>query len=117
MNTEKIIFNKRHLKENLDKLSESDIQEILDFAGFILTKRYKRKKFPQERKLDPQRVRSMVVVGSKKMVVYDDTADNKIAIFDKDIDRMAVLGENWNAITMSQFLKGYSDKDAIYDNL
>jgi cupin superfamily acireductone dioxygenase involved in methionine salvage len=23
----------------------------------------------------------------------------------------------WDAITMSQFLKGYSDKDAIYDNL
>jgi predicted dehydrogenase len=44
--------------------------------------------------LDPRRVRSMVVVGSKKMVVYDDIADNKIAIFDKGIDRMAVLGEN-----------------------
>jgi hypothetical protein len=51
MNTEKIIFNKKHLKENLDKLSESDIQEILDFAEFILTKRYKRKKFPQKRSL------------------------------------------------------------------
>jgi uncharacterized FlgJ-related protein len=23
----------------------------------------------------------------------------------------------WDAIAMSQFLKGYSDKDAIYDNL
>jgi predicted dehydrogenase len=44
--------------------------------------------------LDPQRVRSMVVVGSKKMVIYDDAADNKIAIYDKGIDRKAVLGEN-----------------------
>jgi predicted dehydrogenase len=44
--------------------------------------------------LDPQRVRSMTVVGSKKMVIYDDTAENKIAIYDKGIDRMAVLGEN-----------------------
>ncbi len=44
--------------------------------------------------LDPRRVRSMTVVGSKKMVVYDDTADNKIAIFDKGIDRMAILGQN-----------------------
>ena len=43
--------------------------------------------------LDPHRVRSMTVVGSKKMVVYDDTAENKIAIFDKGIDVMAVLGE------------------------
>lgn len=23
----------------------------------------------------------------------------------------------WNAMAMSQFIKGYSDKDAIYDNL
>ena len=43
--------------------------------------------------LDPRRVRSMTVVGSKKMIVYDDVAENKIAIFDKGIDRMAVLGE------------------------
>lgn len=37
--------------------------------------------------LDPLKVRSMVVVGSKKMVVYDDMADDKIAIYDKGIDR------------------------------
>lgn len=44
--------------------------------------------------LDPQRTRSMIVVGSKKMVIYDDTSENKIAIYDKGIDRMAKLGEN-----------------------
>lgn len=44
--------------------------------------------------LDPNRVRSTVVVGSKKMVVYDDIADNKIAIVDKGIDRIARLGRN-----------------------
>ena len=44
--------------------------------------------------LDPQRARSMTIVGSKKMVVYDDTAENKIAIYDKGIDRKAVLGEH-----------------------
>ena len=44
--------------------------------------------------LDPRKVRSMTVVGSQKMVIYDDVADNKIAIFDKGIDRMAKLGEN-----------------------
>jgi predicted dehydrogenase len=43
--------------------------------------------------LDPNRVRCMTVVGSKKMVVYDDTAENKVAIYDKGIDVMAVLGE------------------------
>lgn len=44
--------------------------------------------------LDPQKVRKMIVVGSKKMIVYDDVADDKIAIYDKGIDRRAVLGEN-----------------------
>jgi len=44
--------------------------------------------------LDPTRIRSMTVVGSKKMVVYDDAAENKIAIYDKGIDRKAVLGEH-----------------------
>jgi predicted dehydrogenase len=44
--------------------------------------------------LDPQKVRKMIVVGSRKMVVYDDVADDKIAIYDKGIDKMAVLGQN-----------------------
>jgi predicted dehydrogenase len=44
--------------------------------------------------LDPRRLRQMTVVGSKKMVVYDNDADNKIAIYDKGIDRKAVLGQN-----------------------
>lgn len=44
--------------------------------------------------LDPQKIRKMIVVGSKKMVVYDDVAENKISIYDKGIDRMAILGEN-----------------------
>jgi predicted dehydrogenase len=44
--------------------------------------------------LDPLKIRRTIVVGSRKMVVYDDIAENKIAIYDKGIDRMAVLGEN-----------------------
>ena len=43
--------------------------------------------------LDPQKVRKMVVVGSKKMVVYDDVADEKVIIYDKGIDVKAKLGE------------------------
>jgi predicted dehydrogenase len=44
--------------------------------------------------LDPHRIRSMVVVGSEKMVVYDDTEENKIAIYDKGIDKRATLGKD-----------------------
>ncbi len=44
--------------------------------------------------LDPHKIRKMTVVGSEKMVVYDDMAENKIIIYDKGIDRMATLGDN-----------------------
>jgi predicted dehydrogenase len=44
--------------------------------------------------LDPQKTRVMIIVGSKKMVIYDDMAENKIAIYDKGIDRNGVSGEN-----------------------
>lgn len=38
--------------------------------------------------LDPAKVREIIVVGSKKMVVYDDMAESKIRIYDKGIDRI-----------------------------
>lgn len=43
--------------------------------------------------LDPNKIRRMTVVGTKKMVVYDDVADDKIAIYDKGIVPKAKLGE------------------------
>ncbi len=43
--------------------------------------------------LDPQKTRKIVVVGSRKMVVYDDVLDDKISVFDKGIEPKAVLGE------------------------
>ena len=37
--------------------------------------------------LDPRKVREMTIVGSKKMLVYDDTSANeKLRIFDKGVD-------------------------------
>ncbi len=39
---------------------------------------------------------------------------------DSKIRVMLLLDEDekvWNKLAMSQFLKGYSEKDAIYDNL
>jgi|TARA_Y100000294_G_scaffold176891_1_gene200625 predicted dehydrogenase len=44
--------------------------------------------------LDPHKIRRMTVVGTKKMVVYDDISKDKITIYDKGIDRIAALGEN-----------------------
>ena len=43
--------------------------------------------------LDPNKVRRMTVVGSERMVVYDDaTTENKIQLFDKGIDRRDIGG-------------------------
>ena len=43
--------------------------------------------------LDPRKVRTMTVVGTKKMIVYDDLVKKKIAIYDKGVEPLAVLGE------------------------
>lgn len=41
--------------------------------------------------LDPAKVRRTTIVGSRKMVVYDDTAsDRKLEIYDKGIDRRRI---------------------------
>ena len=51
--------------------------------------------------LDPRKVRRITVVGSEKMVIYDDLADDKVVIYDKGIDQMAVLGENMDFDSIS----------------
>lgn len=43
--------------------------------------------------LDPGKIRRMTLVGSQKMVNYDDVGDDKIAIFDKGVDRVPKIGE------------------------
>jgi len=43
--------------------------------------------------LDPRKIRRMTVVGSRRMAVYDDMSENKIAIYDKGIDRESQLGQ------------------------
>lgn len=43
--------------------------------------------------LDPGKIRRMTLVGSRKMVVYDDVSDDKIKVFDKGVDRIPKAGE------------------------
>jgi predicted dehydrogenase len=44
--------------------------------------------------LDPGKIRKMTLVGSRKMVIYDDVSDDKIAILDKGVDRVPKAGES-----------------------
>ena len=55
--------------------------------------------------LDPQKVRKITIVGSKKMIVYDDISDNKVVIYDKGIDIKASLNENmdYDSITVGDY--------------
>ena len=36
--------------------------------------------------LDPVKQRALTIVGSKKMLVYDDIADDKVVIYDKGVE-------------------------------
>ena len=63
--------------------------------------------------LDPHKIRQMTVVGSEKMVVYDDIAENKIAIYDKGIDRMAVLGEHMDFDRPNDFQFNHRSGDVV----
>jgi predicted dehydrogenase len=63
--------------------------------------------------LDPQKVRKMIIVGSRKMIVYDDVADNKIAIYDKGIDRRAVLGEHMDFDNPHRLQFNYRSGDVL----
>jgi len=63
--------------------------------------------------LDPHKIRRMTVVGSKKMVVYDDIAENKIAIYDKGIDRMAKLGEHMDFDDPANFNFNHRSGDVV----
>jgi predicted dehydrogenase len=63
--------------------------------------------------LDPQKVRKMIIVGSTKMVVYDDVAESKIAIYDKGIDRKAVLGQNMDFDNPQRMQFNYRSGDIL----
>lgn len=43
--------------------------------------------------LDPNRVRRLTVVGSRRMAVYDDVAEHKLAVVDKGVDSVPRSGQ------------------------
>jgi len=67
--------------------------------------------------LDPQKVRRLTIVGSKKMVVYDDIAENKVSIFDKGIDPLAILGDNMDYDDPSSLQFNHRSGDVIMPRL
>ena len=67
--------------------------------------------------LDPQKTRKIIVVGSKKMVIYDDVAEDKIAIYDKGIDSKAVLGEGMDFDRPAPLQFSYRSGDILHPKI
>ncbi|MBT6938251.1 MAG: gfo/Idh/MocA family oxidoreductase, partial [Candidatus Marinimicrobia bacterium] len=67
--------------------------------------------------LDPHKLRRMTIVGSEKMVVYDDIAENKIIVYDKGIDRMAELGKNMDFDNPNTFYFNHRSGDVVMPKL
>ncbi len=67
--------------------------------------------------LDPHKIRRMTIVGSKKMVVYDDIAKDKIVIYDKGIDRVSILGEKMDFDKSTSILFNHRSGDVIIPKL
>ena len=63
--------------------------------------------------LDPQKVRKMTIVGSKKMIIYDDIEDNKIKIYDKGIDKIAILGKDMDFDDPNNFNFDYRSGEVL----
>ena len=66
--------------------------------------------------LDPQKIRKMTFVGSKKMIVYDDISDNKIAIYDKNIERLSVMHSKMD-YDQSNYEINYRYGDVVFPHI
>jgi len=54
--------------------------------------------------LDPRKVRRMTVVGSEKMLIYDDVdADARVVIYDKGISREGAEGAGGDGASLGRF--------------
>lgn len=68
--------------------------------------------------LDPVKTRRMVVVGSKKMLIYDDVSmDAKITIYDKGIDKKNILRSLPDIETFGQFQYMHRIGDVLIPNV
>jgi len=60
--------------------------------------------------LDPVKQRKMTIIGSKKMLIYDDIAEDKIVIFDKGVEVPPY------SLTMNEFEASYRHgEETVYD--
>lgn len=78
MKTEKSISRKEHLLKNLERLPESDIKKILEFADFLQIKRYKRKGTLKKEILDPEKDPVSKLIGIADVKPFANTIDKEL---------------------------------------
>lgn len=62
--------------------------EVEDVTNMSLTFRQNRSAMIQSSWIDPRKIREMTIVGSKRMIVYDDVAQQeKLRVYDMRVDR------------------------------
>src|SRR5438876_2114811 len=84
---------------------------IEDVTNIHLTFRKHRSALVQSSWLDPRKVREMTIVGSKRMIVYDDVAPlEKLRIFDARVDRPP----HYDTFAEFQYAYHYGDVYAPY---
>jgi predicted dehydrogenase len=59
----------------------------------------------------------MVIVGSNKMIFYDDVSEDKIAVYNKGIDKKARLGENMDYDERGEYTLSYRSGDLLYPKI
>jgi hypothetical protein len=69
---------KKHLLENLERLPESYIQEILDFAEFIRKKRYRGKTPKKKSKLTPKKDPILKLMGIADIEPFANKIDQEL---------------------------------------
>jgi predicted dehydrogenase len=61
--------------------------------------------------LDPGKIRKMTLVGSRKMIVYDDISDSKITILDKGVEWIPKAGEVMDFDRLDNYNPSYRSGD------
>ena len=67
--------------------------------------------------LDPHKVRRMTLVGSRKMVVYDDVSDHKISVLDKGFDVVPRAGQGMDYDQPTNFQLIHRTGDVVLPKL
>jgi len=69
---------KKRLINNMDKLPETDIQEVLDFIEFLLRKRSKKKMVAQKSEVDPAEDPILKLLGIADVDPFANKVDQEL---------------------------------------